>query len=280
MFFAAVAVGPVSAQVSKVFDPYVHVEACRHEIALLDRELQQLDQDRQWLENKISTMSSMNRPVSPTLYQSVAYKQNRLAALAKSRVQYKAVLAGLTAKLPDPKTTASGQPDSETKDSGGSPHNGVHTGQPFGSDIRAAHDLMDRMKAYHIDEWFDILPAGPRPDVVTSTLPILFSSGSAVVAKEYHGFFKKIAAFIKDQPVYIVVDGFADLDPIKTQKYPSNFELGAARAANVIHVLTDCGVDPDRFKAATTGKYRFPDERPMSAEKSMERYVRITLIPS
>ncbi len=272
VFSAVAAVGPVDARDMKVSAAYDHSEIYRHEINLLDRELQRLNQNLQWLENKISTMPLMGRPVPRNLHQSVAYKQKRLAVLETIHDQYRKILADLTADLPVLREKNS---DILSRDAAPSPEASDREIQ----ETTAARDLMDRMQAYNMADWFDILPSRQYPPALVTTLPILFSSGSAVVAKEYRGFFQKISAFVKDRPMYIVVDGFADPDPIKTVQYPSNFELGAARAANVIHALTDCGVDPSLFKAATTGKYRFPKDRPVSKEKSMERYVRITLIP-
>jgi flagellar motor protein MotB len=272
VFSAVAAVGPVDARDMKVSTAYEHSEIYRHEINLLDRELQHLDQDLQWLENKISIMKSMDRPVSRALHQSVAYKQNRLAVLGNIRDQYRDILAELAADLQDFQEKNTGILFRDTARSSG-------TSDQETTQIQAARDLMGRIQAYDMADWFDILPSRQYPQTLVTTLPILFSSGSAVVAKEYLGFFKKISAFVKDRSVYIVVDGFADPDPIKTARYPSNFELGAARAVNVIHALTECGVDPSLFRAATTGKYRFPEDRPVSKEKSMERYVRITLIP-
>jgi flagellar motor protein MotB len=263
---------PAFAGTSPAPDVVVQIESFGHKMDLVEQEIARLDQDLQWLENKISTIPLMGRPVPRTLHQSVAYKQKRLAVLEKIRGQYRDILADMTADLPDPSEK---DPDLVSRNAAPSPDAADQETQ----ETKATQDLMDRIQAYNMADWFDILPSRQYPQALVSTLPILFSSGSAVVAKEYQGFFKKISALVNDRPMYIVVDGFADPDPIKTVRYPSNFELGAARAANVIHALTDCGVDPSLFKAATTGKYRFPEDRPVSEEKSMERYVRITLIP-
>jgi flagellar motor protein MotB len=263
---------PAFAGTSPAPDVVVQIESFGHKMDLVEQEIARLDQDLQWLENKISTIPLMGRPVPRTLHQSVAYKQKRLAVLEKIRGQYRDILADMTADLPDPSEK---DPDLVSRNAAPSPDAADQETQ----ETKATQDLMDRIQAYNMADWFDILPSRQYPQALVSTLPILFSSGSAVVAKEYQGFFKKISALVNDRPMYIVVDGFADPDPIKTVRYPSNFELGAARAANVIHALTDCGVDPSLFKAATTGKYRFPEDRPVSKEKSMERYVRITLIP-
>jgi flagellar motor protein MotB len=112
---------------------------------------------------------------------------------------------------------------------------------------------------------------------IETTLPILFSSGSAKVAKEYQPFLKKLASFLKPYDVKILVNGYADTVPIKSNQYPSNFELGAARAANIVHQLVNQGLKPSIFKIETTGEYRFAAKEP-SQQKSFERRARVTVI--
>jgi flagellar motor protein MotB len=112
---------------------------------------------------------------------------------------------------------------------------------------------------------------------IETTLPILFSSGSAKVAKEYQPFLKKLASFLKPYDVKVLVNGYADTVPIKSNQYPSNFELGAARAANIVHQLVNQGLKPSIFKIETTGEYRFAAKEP-SQQKSFERRAQVTII--
>jgi flagellar motor protein MotB len=97
------------------------------------------------------------------------------------------------------------------------------------------------------------------------------------VAKEYQPFLKKLASFLKPYDVKILVNGYADTVPIKSNQYPSNFELGAARAANIVHQLVNQGLKPSIFKIETTGEYRFAAKEP-SQQKSFERRARVTVI--
>ncbi|WP_289030882.1 OmpA family protein [uncultured Algoriphagus sp.] len=48
----------------------------------------------------------------------------------------------------------------------------------------------------------------------------------------------------------IDVEGHADSSPIKTDKYPSNWELSAARAAGVVKFFLDLGVPSSSLKAS------------------------------
>ena len=57
---------------------------------------------------------------------------------------------------------------------------------------------------------------------------------------------------------YIVeVEGHTDDDPIRTLRYPSNWELSAGRATSVVRYFIDQGMFPKRLKAAG-----FADTRP------------------
>lgn len=49
------------------------------------------------------------------------------------------------------------------------------------------------------------------------------------------------------------VEGFTDRTPIHTAQYPSNWELSAQRAVNVVKLLIQQGIPPDRLAAAGFG---------------------------
>jgi len=85
---------------------------------------------------------------------------------------------------------------------------------------------------------------------------ILFASGSAIVNPEALVPLAVIAEILREIPNRIQVEGFTDDRPISTPIYPSNLELSAARAANVVHVLMDNGVRPERMSAIGYGEYQ------------------------
>ena len=85
---------------------------------------------------------------------------------------------------------------------------------------------------------------------------ILFASGSAIVNPEAVSPLNLIADILREIPNRIQVEGFTDNRPISTSVYPSNWELSAARAANVVHVLMNGGVRPERMSAIGYGEYQ------------------------
>jgi chemotaxis protein MotB len=85
---------------------------------------------------------------------------------------------------------------------------------------------------------------------------VLFASGSALVNPEALEPLTKIADILREIPNRIQVEGFTDNRPINTPVYPSNWELSASRAANVVHVLMNSGVRPERMSAIGYGEYQ------------------------
>lgn len=80
-----------------------------------------------------------------------------------------------------------------------------------------------------------------------------YESGSA----EFKGEGKQILTELAERlskPEYesfkISVEGHTDDAPIKTDRYPSNWELSTARATNVVRFLIDKGFSPQRLKAS------------------------------
>lgn len=85
---------------------------------------------------------------------------------------------------------------------------------------------------------------------------VLFDSGSAIVNKNAQEPLAEIAAVLREVPNRVQVEGFTDNRPINTPIYPSNWELSAARAANVVNLLMKNGVRPERMSAVGYGEFQ------------------------
>jgi chemotaxis protein MotB len=85
---------------------------------------------------------------------------------------------------------------------------------------------------------------------------ILFPSGSAAIQHNAVATLQKLAKILKDNLYNIQVRGFTDNIPINTVAFPSNWELSAARAASVVRIFMNSGVEPHRMAAVGFGQYR------------------------
>lgn len=80
--------------------------------------------------------------------------------------------------------------------------------------------------------------------------PLLFETGSADLGAPATSLLDRLVPVIAANDRPISVEGHSDDAPIASERYPTNWELSAARAAAVVRYLIDRGdLDPARFRA-------------------------------
>jgi len=94
---------------------------------------------------------------------------------------------------------------------------------------------------------------------------ILFASADSELEEEAFPALKALAGVLKTLPNSIDVEGHTDNIPISNEEFPSNWELSAARAASVVHLFTQYGVDPRRLSSIGYAEYR-----PKSTNKTVK----------
>lgn len=110
---------------------------------------------------------------------------------------------------------------------------------------------------------------------------LLFKSGDANVEVKGKEALKRLAEVLnKNQDVGIAIEGHTDNVPIKTAIYKDNWDLSAARATNVVRLLSqDYGMDARRLTASGKGEF-FPVADNSSAEgKAKNRRTEVVLSP-
>jgi len=85
---------------------------------------------------------------------------------------------------------------------------------------------------------------------------ILFASADSELEEEAFPALKALAGVLKTLPNSVDVEGHTDNVPISNEEFPSNWELSAARAASVVHLFTQYGVDPKRLSSIGYAEYR------------------------
>lgn len=85
----------------------------------------------------------------------------------------------------------------------------------------------------------------------------LFQSGQAEMQPQARALLDNISAEIRNLPNQIRVEGHTDSIPINSLKYPSNWELAAARATAVVRYFVDKhDFSPERISALGFGEFR------------------------
>lgn len=85
---------------------------------------------------------------------------------------------------------------------------------------------------------------------------LLFTSGSAELNTAALELLSPIVAIAMARTNLIRVEGFTDDVPINTALFPSNWELSTARAAAVVHLFAEEGIEPSRMAAIGYGQYQ------------------------
>ncbi len=109
---------------------------------------------------------------------------------------------------------------------------------------------------------------------------VLFASGSIAITEEGKGALVEVAKILTTLvPREFQVEGHTDNVPIKTQQFPSNWELAAGRAIAVANVMIGAGLPPARVSAASYGEYRPAASNETDEGKARNRRIEIVLIP-
>ncbi|MCD4651598.1 MAG: OmpA family protein [Candidatus Cloacimonetes bacterium] len=105
--------------------------------------------------------------------------------------------------------------------------------------------------------------------------PMLFELGAADLKTEAKEILEQISSILELTPYTIRVEGHTDNIPIKTTRFPSNWELSASRAIAVVRFFADTGIDPGRFEAIGYSKNRPIATNQTSLGRAQNRRVEI-----
>jgi chemotaxis protein MotB len=109
----------------------------------------------------------------------------------------------------------------------------------------------------------------------------LFDSGRAELKPNSLGILDTIAAELRALPNDVRVDGHTDSTPIDSPRYPTNWELSAARAITVTRYLSEsAGIPAARLTAAGYGEYRPLVPNDTREHRALNRRVEIHILSS
>lgn len=111
---------------------------------------------------------------------------------------------------------------------------------------------------------------------------ILFDSGKAEVKKGGEEILDKVVAILKDvQDKAIRIEGHTDnvlISPSLRKRYPTNWELSAARAINVTRFLQKQGIPAGRLSAVAYGEWKPVGDNATPEGRAKNRRIEINLV--
>jgi chemotaxis protein MotB len=135
------------------------------------------------------------------------------------------------------------------------------------NDIRGAIDgrLSDQLR--------ESITITHRDGVVTVSLradALTFPAGRADLTEETREILDALGPSLRESHAPVLVEGHTCDLPINTARFPSNWELSAARASGVmVHLIRTCGIEPDHISAVG-----YADTRPVAPNDSEEGRMR------
>lgn len=116
--------------------------------------------------------------------------------------------------------------------------------------------------------------------VVALPSDVLFASGSAKLSPKGTETVQKVSKLLVSIPdKQFQIEGHTDNVPIRSSKFPSNWELANARSLNVLKTMLESGMPQDRISSAG-----FADTKPMESNdttegKAANRRIDIVVVP-
>ncbi len=109
---------------------------------------------------------------------------------------------------------------------------------------------------------------------------ILFESGGSILSEDAEDILVKLANIIKVYPNQLQIEGYTDNVPINTPRFPSNWELSSSRAASVVHLFEEDGVNPENMQAIGFGEHRPKASNDDEVGRTENRRVAIVILGS
>lgn len=109
---------------------------------------------------------------------------------------------------------------------------------------------------------------------------ILFPSGKAAMSEIGEETISEVATALKEfSERSFQVEGHTDNVPIKTSKFPSNWELSTARALSVVQLFIESGMNPENVSAAGFGEFQPRADNASPEGQALNRRIEIVMLP-
>ena len=110
---------------------------------------------------------------------------------------------------------------------------------------------------------------------------VLFATGSARVNGDGQEALRQIANVLKEfSDRRFQVEGHTDNVPMKSARFPSNWELSTARALSVVHLMIQEGVAAENVSAAGFGEFHPRADNESKEGRALNRRIEIIMQPN
>lgn len=140
-----------------------------------------------------------------------------------------------------------------------------------------ADELADALEGLIADEQISLKQDALWLEVEINS-NVLFNSGSTELSIDAEEVLNKLAVLLSKYPNRISVEGFTDNKPIQSSIFPSNWELSSARAAAVVRLFADYGVEPSRMYSVGYGEFRPSAGNDSEAGRASNRRVVVVIM--
>jgi chemotaxis protein MotB len=108
---------------------------------------------------------------------------------------------------------------------------------------------------------------------------LLFGSGSATLEAAARPVLTDVAKILAKRDARVHVEGHTDNLPIRNSIYPSNWELSSGRAATVVNLFAQNGVNPQRMVAIGYAEFQPLDGNETEQGRAKNRRVAVIVLP-
>ena len=123
------------------------------------------------------------------------------------------------------------------------------------------------------------LSLGPRGLVMSLKESAFFAPGEDAISLQARPILAKVAAQLQSIPGQVRLEGHTDNTPIRTSRFPSNWQLSSARSIAVLRLLTqDLGLPAERFAVAGYGEYHPLESNEAADGRARNRRVDVVIL--
>lgn len=95
-----------------------------------------------------------------------------------------------------------------------------------------------------------------RGAIITISDVVLFPAGKSRITPAGNNIIRQVFKLLRQFNYDVKIEGHTDNTPIRTERFPSNWELSAARAAEVARELVEAGFPPAQLSIEGFAQYR------------------------